>query len=158
MAGSNYLVSRAHARDDRQADLRRSLTALLSALFQLDLELRTEPKPKGTVRVINEQMERRFPQIDYVTGRLHRRLFQPRLDQLLAQFTDAMSATLLAAPQELLTPLWAVSELMETVEPHDAAWREKWMDAHSELVVACRRTLGAEMPVGTPPPSVGTPQ
>jgi hypothetical protein len=89
--------------------LRQALVSLLSALNQIEYELRSEPQSKTTVRVINEQMAK-FPQIDYVIGRIHRRLFQPHLDALLARLSDAVAATMLAAPQELLPPLEAVSD------------------------------------------------
>ncbi len=120
-----------------------ALVALLSALNQIDDELRREPQSKRTVRVINEQMSTRFPQIDYVTGRIHRRLFQPRLDALSARLHDALAATLLAAPQELLGPLQAVSDVMTNAEPHSNTWRVGWDAARAELVIACRRVLGA---------------
>jgi hypothetical protein len=144
VAGSNYLVSRAQARDAKQGDLRQGLVALLSALNQIDQELIAEPRPRRTVRIVNEQMSSRFPQIDYVTGRIHRRLFQPHLDGLVERLHDAMAATLLAASPQLLGPLGGVSELMKDVEPHSATWRRDWDAARSALVVACRRTLGTE--------------
>lgn len=140
---SNYLVSRAQARDAKTGVLSHALVALLSTLNQIDHELRTEPQSKRAVRLINEQMATRFPQIDYVTGRIHRRLFQPHLDALIARLHDAMAATLLAAPQELLGPLQAVSDVMTNVERHSNTWRAEWDEARAELVIACRRVLGA---------------
>jgi len=50
---------------------------------------------EATVRVINQQMSSRFPQIDYVADRIHRRLFQPHLDALIGRLNDALAATLL---------------------------------------------------------------
>jgi hypothetical protein len=70
VARSNYVISRRQAKDVRQGGLRETLVALLSALSQVDQQLRTEPRSKGTVRVINEQMAARFPQVDYITGRV----------------------------------------------------------------------------------------
>jgi len=67
VAGSNYLISRRNAGDVRQAGLREMLEALISALSQVDHELRSEPRSKRIVRVVNEQMETRFPQVDYIT-------------------------------------------------------------------------------------------
>jgi len=120
-----------------------ALVALLAALNQIDYELSTEPQSKRTVRVINDQMSARFPQIDYVKGRIHRRLFQPHLDALIVRLHDALAATLLAAPQELLGPLQAVSDVMTNVKPRDSTWRTAWDAARADLVVACRRVLGA---------------
>lgn len=144
VAVSNYLVSRAQSREARQGDLRQALVALLSALSQVDQELRAEPESKRTVRIVNTQMSRRFPQIDYITDRIHRRVFQPQLDPLLRRLQDALAATFLTAPLALLDPLGAVSELMENVQQHDVTWRREWDAARSALAVACRRTLGSK--------------
>jgi hypothetical protein len=64
VAGSNCVISRRNARDVRQGGLRETLVALVSALSQLDHQLRTEPRSKRIVRVVNEQTETRFPQVD----------------------------------------------------------------------------------------------
>ena len=58
---------RARARSQRVGDLRLSLTALLSVLGQIETELQTEPRTKRTVRIVDEQMESRFPQIEYIS-------------------------------------------------------------------------------------------
>jgi hypothetical protein len=91
VAGSNYAISRTQSKGAQIGDLRQALTALLSVLGQVDTELRSEPRTKRTVRFVNEQVEHRFPQVDYITGRLHRRIFQPHLDGLVARFHDAMA-------------------------------------------------------------------
>jgi hypothetical protein len=135
VARSNYAINRAQARDARMGGLRQALVSLLSALNQIEYELRTEPQSKMTVRVINEQMAK-FPQIDYVTGRIHRRLFQPHLDALLVKLSDAVAATMLAAPQDLMPPLEAVSDLMAHVDSPSTEWWAKWQTARSDLVVA----------------------
>jgi hypothetical protein len=145
VARSNYAINRAQAKDAGLGGLRQALVSLLSALNQIECELRSEPQSKTTVRVINEQLAR-FPQIDYVTGRIHRRLFQPHLDALLAKLSDAIAATMLAAPQELLPALEAVSELMAHVDSASPEWWAAWQTARSDLVVAARRVLGEPGP------------
>jgi hypothetical protein len=112
----NYLIGRRQAEDLRQGGLRETLVALLSALSQVDHRLRTEPWSKRTVRVLNEQMSARFPQVDYITGRIHRRLFQPQLDQLVVRLHDAMAATLLAAPPDLVPALDALNGVRPRVD------------------------------------------
>jgi len=146
VAGSNYLISRAQARDASQAGLRQALVALLAALSQIDHELRMEPKSKRTVGVINEQMEPRFPQIDYVAGRIHRRLFQPQLDGLITSLHEAMAAVLLSAPPELMPTLDALNSVMAVVEQNSDEWWKNWEAARAELVAACRRLLGESRP------------
>jgi hypothetical protein len=146
VAGSNVAMSRLRASAQRIGDLRLSLAALLSVLGQIETELLSVPRSKRTVRVVNEQMETRFPQIDYITGRLHRRIFQPHLDGLTLRFHDAMSAVLLTAPAELLPALQAVAEAMEdpVIDSNDR-WT-RWRGARSGLVVASRHVLGHEIP------------
>jgi hypothetical protein len=145
VARSNYAINRAQARDARLGGFRQALVSLVSALNQIESELRTEPRSKTAVRVINKQMTK-FPQIDYITGRLHRRLFQPHLDALLVKLSDALAAIILVAPQELMAPLEAVSELMAQVDPASPDWWAAWQTARSALVVAARRALGEAGP------------
>jgi hypothetical protein len=148
VAGSNYVISRAQSSRERIRDLRQAVTALLSVLGQLETELRSEPRPKRTVRLVNEQMERRFPQVDYVTGRLHRRIFQPHLDGLSTRFHDAMAAVLFIAPPELLPPLQTMAEAMKGAEVQGDEWWAAWEAARIGLVVVARQTLGYEVPEG----------
>jgi hypothetical protein len=142
VARSNYVISRRRAKDVRPGGLRETLVALLSALSQVDQQLRTEPRSKRTVRVINQQMAARFPQIDYITGRIHRRLFQPQLDQLVVRLHDAMAATLLAAPPELVPVLDALNTVMARVDQNSDDWWRSWDDARADLVFVCRDVLG----------------
>jgi hypothetical protein len=142
VARSNYVISRRQAKDVRQGGLRGTLVALLSALSQVDHQLRTEPRSKRTVRVINEQMAARFPQVDYITGRIHRRLFQPQLDQLVVRLHDAMAATLLAAPPELVPVLDALNTVMARVDQNSDDWWRSWDYARADLVFVCRDVLG----------------
>jgi hypothetical protein len=146
VARSNFRVSRAQSEGARLGDLRQALSALLSALGQVETELRGEPRTKRTVRVVNEQMASRFPQLDYITGRLHRRIFQPHLDGLVVHFHDAMAAVLLVAPPELLPPLGAVADITSNVDPQSDEWWASWQSARADLVVASRRALGHEVP------------
>jgi hypothetical protein len=146
VAGSNYAISRVQYKGARAGDLRQALTALVSVLGQVETELRSEPQPKRTVRLVNEQLERRFPQVDYITGRLHRRIFQPHLDTLIARLHDALAAVLLVAPPELLPTLQGVTDAMSNLEIRSDEWWTTWQSAKSDFVVACRRVLGYEAP------------
>lgn len=146
MAAANYGVSRLQERSLRTGELRRALTALLSVLGQLDTQLRSEPESKRTVRVVNTQMKRHFPQVDYVTGQLHRRIFEPHLDGLMQRFHDAMAATLLVAPAELLPALQAMAESLEGAESPSDEWWAQVARARQTLVVASRRALGYKVP------------
>jgi hypothetical protein len=146
VARSNYAISRRRAKDVRQGGLRETHAALLSALTQVDQQLRSEPRSKRTVRVINEQMAARFPQIDYVTGRIHRRLFQPQLDQLVVRFHDAMAANLLAAPPELVPALDELNAVMARVDQNSEDWWCSWDEARADLILACRDDLGELLP------------
>src|SRR5436309_14769007 len=118
----------------RQGGLRETLVALVSVLSQVDHQLRTEPRSRRIVRVVNEQMETRFPQVDYVTARIHRRLFQPQLDGVILRFHDAMAATLLAAPPELIGALEAVTSVMSGVDPNSNDWWLSWDEARADPV------------------------
>ena len=144
VAGSNYVISRAQTNVAQVGSLRQALTALVSVLGQIETELRSEPQQKRTVRVVNEQLETRFPQIDYITGRLHRRIFQPHLDALIARFHDALAAVLLVAPTELLPALQHVMESMASPHVRSETWWATWDSAKSDLVVASRQALGYE--------------
>jgi hypothetical protein len=146
VAGSNYAISRAQSRGARIGDLRQALTALLAVLGQVETELRSEPRTKRTVRFVNEQVQSRFPQIDYITDRLHRRIFQPHLDGLVMRFHDAMAATLLTAPPELLPALQTMAEAMESPAAQSDEWWMAWEAARAGLVVGSRRVLGYEVP------------
>jgi hypothetical protein len=143
------LISRRNARDVRQGGLRETLVALVSVLSQVDHELRTEPRSKRIVRAVNEQMETRFPQVDYITGRIHRRLFQPQLDGLIVRLHDAMAAALLDAPPELLGVLEAVNAVMSQVDQHNDDWWQAWDEARPGLVRACRTLLGEPIPAAS---------
>jgi hypothetical protein len=142
VAGSNYLISRRNAGDVRQGGMRQTLVALVSVVSQIDHQLRTEPRSKRIVRVVNDQMETRFPQIDYITGRIHRRLFQPQLDELIVRLHDAMAAALLDAPPKLLGALEATSTVMSQVDQSSDDWWASWDEARGDLVRACRIVLG----------------
>lgn len=147
VARANYTISRRQAKDIRQGGLRETLTALISALSQIDHQLRTEPRSKRFVRTINEQMQSRFPQVDYITGRVHRRLFQPQLDGLIVRFHDAMAAALLGAPDELIRALGSLSTVMAEIDQSSDDWWRSWDAARSEVVLACREVLGEPRPV-----------
>lgn len=146
VAGSNYAMTRARSQGARIGELRQALTALLSVLGQMETELRSEPRTKRTVRFVNEQVESRFPQVDYITGRLHRRIFQPHLDGLAARFHDAMAATLLVTPAELLPALQGMAGAMESPAAQSDEWWTAWEAARAGLVVASRRVLGHGVP------------
>lgn len=151
MARSNWLINRRQAKDAQQNGLRETFVALVSALSQIDHQLRTEPRSRRTVRAINEQMATRFPQVDYITGRIHRRLFQPELNELVVRFHDAMAAILLIAPPDLIPVLDALNVVMIQVDQQGDAWWRSWDAARADLVGACRviisgPNLGASQP------------
>jgi hypothetical protein len=151
VARSNWIISRRQAKDARQRGLRETFVALISALSQIDHQLRTEPKSRRTVRAINEQMATRFPQVDYITGRIHRRLFQPELDELVVRFHDAMAATLLIAPRELIPMLDALNVVMVQVDQYSEAWWRSWDEARADLVRACRLIVSEAVPAADEP-------
>lgn len=141
VAVSNYATNRAAARGGHKTELRRALSAFLYVISRIDHQLRVEPRRGKTVQTFNKQLAR-FPHADYITERLHRRLFEPRLDDLVDRMHEAMATTILIAPLELIPALSAVSDLMTQAEAMDDEWREKWDTARGELVVACRTALG----------------
>ncbi len=151
VARSNWLINWRQAKDARQRGLRDTFVALVSALSQIDHQLRTEPKSRRTVRAINEQMATRFPQVDYITGRLHRRLFQPELDELVVRFHDAMAATLLIAPPELIPVLDALNVVMVQVDQYSDVWWRSWDEARADLVRACRVIVSEPIPAADQP-------
>jgi hypothetical protein len=146
---SNYVVSRKQARDGHKAELRSALESLLHCVGLIDQQLRSEPMPGRTATVVNEQMARRFPMLDYAIGRVHQRLFEPHLDALSESMHEAMAATILVVPLDLMPVLQEVSELMARAKDRDEQWFEEWAAARGRLVVAARLALGE--PVGKPP-------
>ena len=149
VAVSNYAINQAQSRAAAVAELRAVLSAVLSVLGQIETELRTEPRSRRIVRTVNEQMQSRFPQIDYVAGRLHRRIFRPNLDGLIARFHDAIAATVLVAPPELLPALEIMADAMGGPVGQTDEWWSVWGKARVGLVVASRRAVGFEVPERT---------
>lgn len=142
VSSANLVISRRQAAEARRTGLRQTLTALLSALGQVDHELRLVPKSKKTVRVINDQVAKRFPQVDYITRLIHLRLFQPHLNGLIVRLHDALVATLLVAPPSFLPLLQLANDALVHIDINDKHWWKAWDDARAALVVASRELLG----------------
>ncbi len=139
---SNYLASRKQSRDGHKAELRHALESLLYSVGLVDQQLHMEPVPGRAANAVNEQMARRFPQLDYAIGRVHQRLFEPHLDALAESMHKAMAATILIVPLDLMPVLGEVSELMTRAKDRDEHWFKDWTAARGRLVVAARLALG----------------
>ena len=63
------------------------------------------------------------------------------VDGMVERFHDAMAATLLVAPPELLPSLHSIAEAMESPVAQDDKWWMAWDGGRTALVVASRRAL-----------------
>jgi hypothetical protein len=145
VAVSNYGVRRADAEDAQQAELRAASVAFFTQVDVMLHGLRTEPTPGRFVAWVNAQVEH-FPQLDYVTRRLHTRLLDPQFDTLPERTGSAANRLLLVAPLELLGPIGDLLRLLGRAGERDPAWDEQVEAVRGEALRACRRALG--QPVG----------
>jgi hypothetical protein len=145
VAGSNYWLRRLELRAQDRAELRGALISFLHVVDLIGLEAQRQPKSGRTVRGLNRFVERRLPQIDYTTGRLHERIFTPHLPSLMDRFALAANRLILVAPLDLLPRIEAVSEAFVVFTEPDETWQSRFQHARGELVRAARRAIGTEV-------------
>lgn len=143
VAGSNYAISRAQARDARRDGLSGVLTELGHVIAQVDQRLRLEPKPGKAARAVNETMAARLPMPFYTLGQIRRRLLEPELTELSVALSKALSAATVIAPRELLPILGTLTELMGEVENPPDDWWAKWDKSKADYFVQSRRVLNS---------------
>jgi hypothetical protein len=146
VALSNYWLRRLELLASEHEELRVALTSFLHAIDLLGFEAGRQPRSGRTVNAINRFVARWLPQVDYTTGRLHERIFTPRLRSLEERFTFAANRLVLVAPLELLPQIEAVTLALADFAEPDESWRRRFDLARQELLRAARETLGA--PVG----------
>jgi len=146
VAGSNYALNRAQARDARRDAMRRSMTRFLALLNRVDHLLRVEPRPRyGTVQ--SSRLWSALPHLDYALGRLNTRLLNPGLDRLVESLYEALADAVVNLPSDVLPAMETVTTLMAN-STHDADWWRRWEEAKGNLVVVFRSAAGQS--VGLP--------
>jgi hypothetical protein len=143
VAASNYVVTWKQAHDARAAEVRRTLIELLDVLTRVQQRLRLEPRPGRVVKLVNDTMAKRLPHLDHSIGLARRRLLDPRLDELSASLSRALSAAVVVAPLEMLPALSAITELMERADECDDAWWAQWNSARTDYTLWCRELAGS---------------
>jgi hypothetical protein len=147
VALSNYVVSRAQAKDAKRDRMRSAFEGFLSVTLRLDVELRRLPNAGRVVTETNRIMAKAMPVIDDKFARIAERLFEPHLESLKRDLTDAMAATLLIAPPEARPALDRLAKAMGS-EPRDPKWWTEWEEARDEVVVAFLKALGESLGTG----------
>lgn len=143
VAASNYVISRAQARDAKKDALSGVLVELGHALSRVDQRLRLEPKPGKAVRTINETMQARLPHFDFTIGEIRRRLLEPELTELSTALSKALSAATVTAPPELLPIVGTLTALMGEAERREGDWWTRWDKARGDYFVQSRKLLNA---------------
>lgn len=148
VAVSNYVVSRAQARDARRAELQHALIELLDVLSLVTQRLRLEPEAGKAAQTINETIAARLPQLDHAVGLLRRRLLDPKLDGLSSAISKALSRATVIAPLTLLPALGRLAELMEQADERDDSWWAQWEAARTDYTLMCREVVGSGVAPG----------
>jgi hypothetical protein len=144
VALSNVVVRKADAKDRSREALLSAIVGYLHMLELIGLEAARQPKAGRAVSALNSFIERRIPQLDYTTGRLHEAIFTPHLRGLLERYSLAANQLLMVAPDALLEDVQRVNDLLAEVDGPEPDWTERWQDARAGLVRACRETVGPE--------------
>lgn len=145
VAGSNYSLRRLEIRSRERDELRGALVSFLHVLDLIGREAQRQPRPGRTVRRLNHFVERRLPQIEYTTGRLHELIFTPHFASLMDRFALATNRLMLVAPLDLLPRLEAVSDALADFTEPDERWQRRFEHARGELARAAREAVGAEV-------------
>jgi hypothetical protein len=147
VAGSNYAINRAQARDARRERLEAVLGELGYVIGRIDHQLRIEPEPSKAETELNDKVKAQAPMLYYSLGRLRRRLLEPELTEMSASMSRALSAVTLAAPRSLLPALITLTELMGEVEHPPDDWWDRWGKARSDYFVQSRQLLDSDDPL-----------
>jgi hypothetical protein len=148
VAGFNYLIYRAQARDVSKERLRAAFESFRFVVHRVDLLLRREPKPGRTATALIATIARLFPSLSDQLTRLSQRIFEPHLEALAQDVARAMAMTLLVAPLSTRPALQAVGTLMDHAKGRDDVWWSEWDSALDRLAVAFLEALAE--PVGKP--------
>jgi hypothetical protein len=144
VAASNSRIRKADAEEGTRAALLSAVVGYLHMLELIGLEAARQPSSGRAVSALNRFIERRAPQLDYTTGRLHEAIFTPYLRTLMDRYSLAANQLLMVAPRELLQAVQRVNELLEEFESPDQGWIEEWQEARGRLVRTCRDIVGPE--------------
>lgn len=135
---------KADAEERTHASLLSAIVGYLHMLELIGLEAARQPRSGRAVSALNTFIERRTPQIDYTTGRLHEAIFTPHLRKLMDRYSLAANQLLMVAPSALLDDVQKVNELLTEFTGPDESWIQRWQDARGQLVRACREAVGPE--------------
>lgn len=144
VALSNVVIRKADAKDRSREALLSAIIGYLHILELIGLEAARQPRPSRTVSALNNFIERRTPQLDYTTGRIHEAIFTPHLRGLMERYSLAANQLLMVAPDELLEDIGRVNDLLADIDGPEPGWMERWQDARAELIRACRNMVGPE--------------
>jgi hypothetical protein len=137
-------LAAADRRDRRQDELTAALAAFGFALDQLRKELDALPPQTGPAnRHVGRALRRSLPTLDWWLSQFARHtVARPAL----RAYDGVMAATnrlLLVAPEELLTHVRAIIELLDEVRVHDDAWQAEWVERRADLFQASRAIASA---------------
>ncbi len=145
VAASNLGVRKADADDRRQAALLSAIVGYLHMIELIGLEAARQPKSGTAVTALNRFIEKRAPQLDYTTGRLHEAIFTPHLRELMDRYSLAANRLLMLAPSPLLEDVDRVNRLLGGFDGLDDEWIARWQEARGQLVRACRVLVGPDV-------------
>jgi hypothetical protein len=148
VATSNYWIRQADSKERARAELLAAIVGYLHMLELIGLEAARQPRTGRAVGALNRFVEKRTPQIDYTTGRLHEAIFTPHLRSLMDRYSFVSNRLLMVAPVGLLEHVQGVNDLLAEFEGPDPDWSQRWQDAHGRLIRACREAVGPEAKIG----------
>jgi len=141
---SNHRIRNTDAEERTREALRLAIVGYLHMLELIGIEAARQPRSGRAVLALNSFIEKRTPQLDYTSGRLHEAIFTPHLRDLLDRYSLAANQLLMVAPSALLEDIQRVNELLMEFERPDQDWVRRWQEARGQLVRACRDEVGPE--------------
>jgi hypothetical protein len=137
--------SRLERRERERDELERRLAAFLTALNDLEVELRALPKQGRRSKLVNQWLASRAPSVDFFFGQLARFLLGRPLYAAMSAFQRAANSLVLAMPREILFALEQVGERMGDFEDRGPEFFDRLQAAKEDLLVVGRLAVLGEL-------------
>ena len=144
-AGGAIWVWRADRAESHRQELATALRIFQTSADLLAAELRRLTPPGAIGKRLADAMNTRLTTIDWLASPLTERL-SPRAMQLQDQYADAMNRLLAVAPQDSLSLIERVNQMISDWTPGDLRWDEEWEKLRTDLSQHVRGVAGAEPP------------
>lgn len=155
-AGSTFLVARNERRAAQRTELVAALTAFLTALDLIVMELKATAPPRPWLGALARWLDKSLPELRWLAAPLAG-LLAARSSALTDRFHVAANRLLAVAPRETLLEVEEAGELLTTWSEGAPEWEERWQAFRNRLQ-AHTRELARVTAAKTPALPPGAPQ